>query len=242
MPPRSALWFKGYAPHRPRAAPPGPSIRFATPGPSSAGTRHRSESSRRVSNRYLDLVAIHAGYRIEAVTVHLESGLERLAESLVVSGALSRTVYDALWVDLARSAKKANNLRELFSVYRRAVADLEQAVREPTEAQRERNLRRAVAYIRDHVTEPLTLEHMAKLAGFAPAYFSRLFKQRERVTFARYVSDLRVERAKQLLTRTNLSTLRVAQLCGFSSSQYFHHVFRRGTNLSPLAYRRATAF
>ncbi|HEV8248145.1 MAG TPA: helix-turn-helix domain-containing protein [Polyangiaceae bacterium] len=192
-------------------------------------------------DRYLDLVAIHAGYRIESVAVHLEAGFERLAESLVVSGALSRTVYDALWVDLARSAKEANNLRELFLSYRRAVADLEQAVREPTEAQRERNLRRAVAYIRDHVAEPLTLEHMAKLAGFAPAYFSRLFKQRERVTFARYVSDLRVERAKQLLTRTNLSTLRVAQLCGFSSSQYFHQVFRRSTKLSPLDYRRATA-
>src|SRR5262249_42317617 len=80
----------------------------------------------------------------------------------------------------------------------------------------------------------------ARLAGFAPNYFSALFRQRQGVTFERYVSDLRVERAKQLLASSTLSVARVGELSGFSSAQYFSKVFRRsvGARRSPIGQTR----
>jgi len=87
----------------------------------------------------------------------------------------------------------------------------------------------------------LRFEHVARLAGFAPNYFSALFREREGVPFETYVTGLRIERAKQLLTSSTLSAARVGELSGFSSPQYFSKVFRESLGVPPLAYRRQPA-
>ncbi|HEV8245923.1 MAG TPA: AraC family transcriptional regulator, partial [Polyangiaceae bacterium] len=188
--------------------------------------------------RYVDLVASHCGYRMEPSAAHLEAGFEWLAAPFRSNGSLEMGTYDDLCAMLERTTKNASTLSELFAAYRSAAVDLEQAIERPVVAHRERNLRRAVAFIREHATEPLTLTGVARVAGFAPAYFSRLFKQRERVTFEQHLTELRVGRAKQMLASTALSSARIAQLAGFASSQYFHRVFKRETGKTPLEYRR----
>ena len=208
----------------------------------------RAELSRRVDgpaeeltarfDRYLDSVAVHAGYRMEPTKAHLEAGFERLAAPFIGSGALDRDSYDDLCSALDRATESASTLHDLFSAYRGAVADLTQALDQPTRARQERSLRRAVQFIREHATEPLGLTVVARVAGFEPHYFSRLFKQRERVTFEKYVTDLRIERAKQMLWRTSLSIERIGQLAGFVSSSYFHRVFKRVVGETPLEFRK----
>jgi YesN/AraC family two-component response regulator len=116
------------------------------------------------------------------------------------------------------------------------VSELELELRAPTEARRDGNLRRSLSYIREHLGEPLRLTDVARVGGFAPAYYSQLFKQRERVPFEKYVERLRVERAKQLLLRTEVSVASVARLCGFASASYFHRVFKRRAGVTPAAY------
>jgi len=77
----------------------------------------------------------------------------------------------------------------------------------------------------------------ARIAGFAPNYFSLLFKRREKVTFEHYLRNLRVDRARQLLTTTDLGIQRVAQLCGFGTGQYMARVFKRSLGVTPSACR-----
>jgi AraC-like DNA-binding protein len=189
-------------------------------------------------DRYLELVAVHCGYRIEPATPHMESGFEALAAPFLRSGALEHQTFDTLCDELTSARLRAKTLSQVLAAYRQAAADLELSIGRPFPAQRERNLRRAVAYIREHAADALTLDRVARIGGFAPAYFSRLFKQRQGVTLERYIAELRLERAKQMLARTSLSTTRIAQLVGFASSQYFHRVFRSHTGLTPLEYRR----
>jgi AraC-like DNA-binding protein len=189
-------------------------------------------------DRYLELVAVHCGYRIEPAAPHMESGFEALAAPFLRSGALERRTFDTLCDELTSARLRAKTLSQVLAAYRQAAEDLELSIGRPLPAQRERNLRRAVAYIREHAADPLTLTRVARVGGFAPAYFSRLFKQRQGITLERYVAELRLERAKQMLARTSLSTTRIAQLVGFASSQYFHRVFRSHEGLTPLAYRR----
>ena len=188
-------------------------------------------------DRYLEVVGSQSGYRIEAVRAHLEAGLERLAEPFLASGALDEKSFDDMYGSLERATEGADTISELFAAYRRVVADMEEALQQPVEAHQERSLRRAVAFIRDHVSEPLNLTLVARHAGFAPNYFSRLFKRREKVTFERYVQDLRIARAKEMLARTTLSIERVGQLSGFASKHYFHRVFKRVSGETPLACR-----
>jgi AraC-like DNA-binding protein len=189
-------------------------------------------------DRYIEVVSAQSGYRPDVARSQLEAGFERLAEPFLVSGALDEKSFDELCSTLERKAETADTVSELGAAYRDVVRDMDEALQRPVEAHQERSLRRAVTFIRDHISEPLSLSAVARHAGFAPNYFSRLFKRREKVTFERYVRDLRLERAKEMLARTQLSIERVGQLSGFSSNHYFHRVFKRVTSETPRECRQ----
>ncbi|HEV8244436.1 MAG TPA: AraC family transcriptional regulator, partial [Polyangiaceae bacterium] len=167
--------------------------------------------------RYLESVAIRTGYRLDPARVHLEAAFERIAEAFRESGNLELRSFSALYAGLERAADRAGSLTELFAAYRHAVGDIVNVVSQPVTARRDHSLRRAEEYLRTHYQEPVTLERVARVAGFAPSYFSELFHKKQGVTFERYLTTLRLERAKQLLSGTALSLQRVAQLCGFST-------------------------
>jgi AraC-like DNA-binding protein len=191
-------------------------------------------------DRYLEAVAVHCAYRIDPARAHLEVGFERMAEALANRGAFDEKSMGAMRDGLDRAAAAARTVDELFGAYRRAAADVVDAVQRPVPSRRDRSLRRAIDYIHQHYTEALRLEGVARVAGFAPRHFSKLFILRERMPFVDYVARLRLERAKQLLIGTDLDATRVADLCGWRSSQYFCRVFRRAMGVTPLGYRRAT--
>jgi AraC-like DNA-binding protein len=189
-------------------------------------------------DRYLEAVALRCGYRLEPVRAHVESGFERIAEALLDGGALDERAFDDISGELERAARRAATVGELFAAYRRVVADMAAAMQRPSTAHKERRLARAVAYIHRHYAEPLGLAAVSRVAGFAPGYFSRRFKERERITFEGYVARLRIERARHLLASTDLTMGRVAALSGYSSQQYFARVFKRAAGTTPLACRR----
>jgi two-component system response regulator YesN len=187
--------------------------------------------------RYLQAIAVRCAHQLEAARAHLEVGFEQLAQALVRSGALDEKSSNALSVSLERAAGEAGSMSDLFAAYQRAVSDLADAMSRPVPARRDRSLRRALEYIDQHYTEPLRLEKVARLAGYARQHFAELFLERERMGFAVYVSRLRLERAKRLLIDTDLSVTRVAELSGYASVTYFCRVFRRELQISPLGYR-----
>ena len=171
-------------------------------------------------DHYLEVVALHCGYRIEAAQAHLEVGFERMAEPLLNAGLLDQKGFIVLREALDRGASEADTIDELFEVHRRAAADLAEASESPAPARRERSLRRAVDYIEQHYAEALSLKQVARVAGFNPSYFSELFAKREKVPFEQYLRARRLERAKELLLIGKLDVTRVAKLTGFNSSQY----------------------
>jgi AraC-like DNA-binding protein len=189
-------------------------------------------------DRYLEAVAVQCVYRIEPARAHMQVGFERMAEGLLESGALQEKSFRFLLEVLDRAARGARTIGELFGVYRRAIQDLSEAVKKPVAARQDRSLRGALDYIQQHYSETLPLKKVARVAGFAANYFSKLFKERERMTFEHYLRNLRIERAKQLLADTDLDAKRVAELSGFRYAPYFSRVFRRVTGQSPGEYRR----
>jgi AraC-like DNA-binding protein len=188
--------------------------------------------------RYLQAVSARFGDRIEAARAHLEVVFDGLSEPLSRTGALDNRTLWALCDALDRSAGHAESVSELCAFYRQAVADLIEAVKRPVAARRDRTLRVALDYIHQHYTEPLRLAQVARLAGFAPGHFSKLFIRREEMPFERYVRALRLERAKHLLADTDLDSTRIAELSGFGDGPYFCRVFRKETGATPLEYRQ----
>jgi len=191
--------------------------------------------------RYLQAVAVHTGYRLEAARLHVKTGLERLAEPLIARALLEDEAFRDLAVHADQAADAASTINDLFETYRRAASDLEAIVAKPVEARRENSLQRAIAFIHEHLGDSIRLADVARAGGFSPHYLSRLFKQRERVTFEHYVQRLRTERAKQLLARTALDLGTVGRLSGFASTSYFHRVFHQITGETPRRHRLQAA-
>ena len=92
-------------------------------------------------------------------------------------------------------------------------------------------------YAQDHLNRPISLKEVAKISCMTEQSFCRLFKKRTQKTFFQYLTDLRIERAKQLLRESDKSISDIAHLCGFSSSSHFCKVFKEYTQESPLQYR-----
>jgi AraC-like DNA-binding protein len=189
-------------------------------------------------DRYLETVEAQSGYRFDAVAGHLAAGFELMARPLVAKGVLDAKSFAALSETLDRAGGEARTTSDLFAAYRSAVTDMALAMARPVPARRERRLHAALDFIHQHYTEPLSFRQIAKMAGFAPNYFSALFREREGVPFERYVTGLRLERAKQLLTSSTFSAARIGELAGFGSAQYFSKVFHRTLGVTPLEYRR----
>lgn len=108
-------------------------------------------------------------------------------------------------------------------------------------------LRPGIHYLREHYTDPQLRDmDMAKAAGISTVYFRKLFVQRFGVPPMKYVRQMRIDRAKMLLSSDLYTTITdVATDSGFSSLYHFSKAFKQETSLSPsefaLAERSNTA-
>ena len=99
-------------------------------------------------------------------------------------------------------------------------------------------LQRATDYMNDNLQRKLTLAEIAGVAHMSPDHFGRSFRTATGLTPHQYVIQRRVERARSLLTETNLTVTEVAQAVGFSNSSHLAHHVRRLLGVSPSALRR----
>lgn len=93
------------------------------------------------------------------------------------------------------------------------------------------------AYIAEHFTEELTLEHVANYAGFSKYHFERIFSEYNGVTFYRYLQQMRINYAQTLLSNHELSVTDIASQTGFTSCTAFTRAFKKTTGYPPSQYR-----
>jgi two-component system response regulator YesN len=93
-------------------------------------------------------------------------------------------------------------------------------------------------YIRQHLDEALTLEHVASRVYTNKCYLCRMFKTVYGTTFLAYVTEQRIHRAKTLLGSTRQSVSAIATACGYSTAAYFSTIFKKETGVTPREYRR----
>jgi AraC family transcriptional regulator len=99
--------------------------------------------------------------------------------------------------------------------------------------------RTVVAYIEDHLAEPISLAALAQLVRRSPYYFCRAFKQSFGTPPHRYHTSRRIERAKTLLAKPAPSVTDIGFTVGFSQTSSFTSAFRKATGLTPTAYHRS---
>ncbi len=97
---------------------------------------------------------------------------------------------------------------------------------------------RAITTMCDRLGEPVTVDDMARAAMFSKFHFTRMFQRTTGVSPARFLSALRLQRAKELLTSTSLTVVDISVLVGYNSVGTFSSRFSRSVGLSPSDFRR----
>ena len=100
-----------------------------------------------------------------------------------------------------------------------------------------RMLRRVEAYIDAHLDAPLRISDLAEIADLSEFHFARMFKTSKGEPPHRYVQRLRVEKAKRLMSGTDMELAEIALACGFATQSHFSACFRKRTGFTPSAYR-----
>jgi AraC-like DNA-binding protein len=93
-------------------------------------------------------------------------------------------------------------------------------------------------YINQHCTENLSLEEMAKNAGFSKYHFCRLFKEFTGTTFHDYLTTSRILWAKNLLGDSDISITEISMRSGFNSLSTFNRIFKDQLGCTPSEYRK----
>ncbi|MCL2487859.1 MAG: AraC family transcriptional regulator [Oscillospiraceae bacterium] len=96
----------------------------------------------------------------------------------------------------------------------------------------------AVAYMTHHFQEPLTLDSVAEKLEISRYRLSRLFTRELGISFSRYLRQLRVSRAKELLLSGGGSVLDIGMDCGFGTLRSFERAFAEDCGVTPRDYRR----
>jgi AraC family transcriptional regulator len=97
--------------------------------------------------------------------------------------------------------------------------------------------RKLVEYIWAGLTSNISVSELAGLLQMSPSHFARVFKASFGVTPYRFVMQERIDRAKDMLATTKLSSSQVAMTFGFSSQSHLVRVFRRFTGVTPKQYK-----
>ena len=94
----------------------------------------------------------------------------------------------------------------------------------------------AKVFLENHYHKDITLQDVAARAGMNTTYFSMLFKETTGTTYIKYLTSLRIEKAKELLLDGG-KVKDVSEKVGYHSYRHFTEVFKKHTGISPGLYR-----
>lgn len=89
----------------------------------------------------------------------------------------------------------------------------------------------------NYADQNTTLTTVAEAVCLSPNHFSTIFSQECKITFIEYLTNVRIENAKRLMTETDMKGYDIAYECGFSDPHYFSYIFKKNTGVSPREFK-----
>lgn len=94
-------------------------------------------------------------------------------------------------------------------------------------------------YVGNHFMYPISLDNLCEVIAVSPQHLCRIFKESTGMRPMEYVTQVRVDMAKNLLLYSNYPVHQIANMCGFQNVNYFCKMFRRSENMPPGEYRKS---
>ena len=88
-----------------------------------------------------------------------------------------------------------------------------------------------------YLTEEISLNTVAISVGMSPSYFSSIFSKEAGKTFVEYLTEVRIEKAKEFLMCSSMKTSEIGYEVGYKDPHYFSYIFKKVQGCSPKEYR-----
>ena len=189
----------------------------------------------------MQLVLRYSGERLEVARGQLLATLFQLWSGVLRRSSLQHEARDRFANDLTRRLEEAPALYQVIEAFKEALGRLSFVASKAWQGSNVMRLEATLQYLRENFAEPLPLPLVARKAGFSVPTFSRVFRRATGQSFLPYVRSIRIEHAKNLIVTTPMSIDQIAQACGFQSQHHLIRSFKKATNETPGAYRKAHA-
>jgi len=170
--------------------------------------------------------------------------LQQSASGLVLGEPLRSTVVDRLHGLCGQSGhRRSLGILEILAT----IAESNQSKEvqrilppdSPTFSERSpERVRQLLAYIFDHLDEPLSGRELAQQAGMHPSALGRLFRRSTGSTLVEFIHRARISRACRMLGDPSKTVTEIAFEVGFQNLSHFNRIFRRHEGVTPSTYRR----
>lgn len=186
------------------------------------------------------LVAMHhqAGDNVDLIRSFFMELVVTMTRTAVEAGGAAEDLLGSHYAGLTQVAEM-DDLPQLANWLRHMLEQVMQSLhlhRESTDAVL---LAAAVRHMSEHCGQNLSRDEVAEIACMSPSHFSRSIKRMYGMSFTQMLNQMRIERAAELLLRTDRPLSLIALDCGFADQSYFTKVFRRHKDCTPSQYRAA---
>lgn len=179
--------------------------------------------------------------------VNFEMKNEKLRNQLMnipnAFGVENENDYKAIFVDLCKYFNKnSDNCKIMLEslilklIYRLKQDSTDTSIFESADSKQAEVIKNAVKYIKEHLSEDLSLKALSEKFSFSPTYFHNSFKSVMNKTLRVFVEERRIKKSIDLLLTSSNSISEIAYECGFSSESYFCYAFKRFTGTTPKKY------
>jgi AraC-like DNA-binding protein len=142
--------------------------------------------------------------------------------------------------DLAmESLRKVNDLESLTHWLVHTLETLLHSISQSHTEKSDSLLEKTLAYLEQHLHEPISRDEVALKMGLSPNHFSTVLHRKAGTTFSELINRMRIDAAATLLRQTDQPLSTIAQEVGFSEQSYFTKIFKKQRGITPLKYRHA---
>lgn len=164
--------------------------------------------------------------------------LRGFRDLLFVLDNLAKELEDRHGITPLEKEEKGYKLPDIENYYIHKMNDISEIIQERTEKKYSGIVVDMMRYIKKNYCKEISLESLGEEFQMNGVYLGQIFRKETGTTFLKYLTALRIEEAKRLLSQGDKNVSEVSEMVGYKTSQYFSQIFIKNVGMKPQEYKK----
>lgn len=193
------------------------------------------ETCKRVAGEYFDWMLQNYDERNQSVRLKALEFVLFAEHDAYLAGGLTYHFSDrANYLDVVVKAESNTEIKNWFVEHFESAC---QNIVNKKSVHENQVVANATSYINENYAKDISLDELSRELNLSPYYLSKLFKEEVGVTFMEYLTNLKIERAKELLSESMLTMKEICVEIGYADPNYFSRIFKKTVGMTPTEFR-----